>query len=587
MKWIKDRYSGNTHWQDGIMFFSFLTIRDGDLKSYHEEPLALYPFHLILVISIFKLLVKKAKRTSMKNNEQEDVFPKLITSRGQKGSKKKTNGKGSWDVSILNPRWKLSLDMQKKLPKLVKEENTLNVSDGKTDKQRRFLQYAELELPTIITSEMLQQEAMDEIKIGSEDAATMTTKTRNDYFGPEGKERFYQVFRSMSRQMHMFTGSTAELQAQLKEAPLDLFNLEKEDAVDENEEGYTSGIFQRPLTARHLFAGTCIESQLPPSAVVILRRAFSPYIDLKHMSIGNEMAVVFAQCLIQIPMVTGINLCDNRLTDEGVGAIISCIVNKADLVFLDLSQNKVDGEAAGALARYVQSPSCSISDLVLSHADVDDSEVLGFTEALKTNRSLTSLNMSNNLLGNSESLNIVQPDLLTGGEAIAEMLTVNNTLTKLDLSWNLLRMNSAVDIGQSLSSNTGLRELNLAYNAFGNAGAQAIGNALLSNNCLEILNLANNNVPSEGAFVLAGALQSNMTLREMILDGNPLGSFGGRTLLQAVAESPNRALKLSLSKCNFDAQTSSKFNPDEATGLYDLVRKGRRSALQILNKIFV
>ena len=36
-------------------------------------------------------------------------------------------------------------------------------------------------------------------------------------------------------------------------------------------------------------------------------------------------------------------------------------------------------------------------------------------------------------MGNAEALNVVQPDLITGGEALAEMLTINSNLKKLDV----------------------------------------------------------------------------------------------------------------------------------------------------------
>ena len=44
-------------------------------------------------------------------------------------------------------------------------------------------------------------------------------------------------------------------------------------------------------------------------------------------------------------------------------------------------------------------------------------------------------------------LNSVQPDFKTGGEALAEMLLINSTLTELDLSWNSIRLESAIALG--------------------------------------------------------------------------------------------------------------------------------------------
>jgi hypothetical protein len=52
--------------------------------------------------------------------------------------------------------------------------------------------------------------------------------------------------------------------------------------------------------------------------------------------------------------------------------------------------------------------------------------------------------------GKSELLNVLHPDLITGGEAIGEMLRTNTTLTKLDLSWNTIRLDSAIAIALAL-----------------------------------------------------------------------------------------------------------------------------------------
>ncbi len=56
------------------------------------------------------------------------------------------------------------------------------------------------------------------------------------------------------------------------------------------------------------------------------------------------------------------------------------------------------------------------------------------------NVSLLELHLSRNRIGEQEHLNVVQPAFKTGGEAMGSMLRVNQTMTSLDVSWNLLRM---------------------------------------------------------------------------------------------------------------------------------------------------
>lgn len=52
-----------------------------------------------------------------------------------------------------------------------------------------------------------------------------------------------------------------------------------------------------------------------------------------------------------------------------------------------------------------------------------------------------------------EMQNVVTPNFVTGGEAIARMLVTNTTLIELDLSWNFLRLESACAIAEALGMN--------------------------------------------------------------------------------------------------------------------------------------
>lgn len=65
--------------------------------------------------------------------------------------------------------------------------------------------------------------------------------------------------------------------------------------------------------------------------------------------------------------------------------------------------------------------------LYLSRSDIDDRECAAFMESLHRNKSLEYLDLSHNRIGEMEEYNTVNPDFITGGESIAEMLLHNNT----------------------------------------------------------------------------------------------------------------------------------------------------------------
>jgi Leucine-rich repeat (LRR) protein len=171
--------------------------------------------------------------------------------------------------------------------------------------------------------------------------------------------------------------------------------------------------------------------------------------------------------------------------------------------------------------------------LILQKSDIDDSECHMFVEALKENTSLLELDLSNNKIGQAETLNTVQPDYITGGEALADMLASNSCkLRHLNLSWNLIRLDGGIALAGCVATNKYVTHLDLSYNALGKDGGEVLGSSLLGNTILHTLLLTNNNINFSACFAICVALEENFSLRKLSLDGNPIGEGGGRALMQ-------------------------------------------------------
>ena len=89
-----------------------------------------------------------------------------------------------------------------------------------------------------------------------------------------------------------------------------------------------------------------------------------------------------------MPFLQVLNLKDNKLQDSGLSAIIRSISKSKDLKVLDISQNKIDSDAAEALADYVGNPDCLLDVLRMSVSDIDDGECDNFVNVLMHNRHL-------------------------------------------------------------------------------------------------------------------------------------------------------------------------------------------------------
>lgn len=340
-------------------------------------------------------------------------------------------------------------------------------------------------------------------------------------------------------------------------------------------------------TARTRYIYGCIQARdgmgMPPRMGPIVRKFRTVKVDLSHQGMGDELAKIFSTALAIMPEVQRINLCDNRLSDEGVVSILEAVANKDDLYSLNLGSNKVDGDAAEKLATIMSNPACPWKELGLSSADVDDGECFRFIEALASNENLTSLDMSKNLIGGDESLNAVNPDLITGGASIAAMLASNNCrLKKLNLEWNFIRLDSAVEIGDALAVNKSLEYLNLDYNAFGADGGMAIGQSLIENCSLKTILLSHNGISPQAAFCIAVALRQNITLQRVDISGNPLGEIGGRALM-ALPMAMTSGLELVMDGCNFKHNDDRCwFDPEGPSGLF--TEEAMRAAEEILEK---
>eukprot|EP01031_Cornospumella_fuschlensis_P031077 gene31077-37560_t len=259
----------------------------------------------------------------------------------------------------------------------------------------------------------------------------------------------------------------------------------------------------------------CIQSQLQPRASLLLRKNISKQLNLQHLGIGNKRAKLLADAINSLPFVQSINIADNMLTDEGMGPIILAAVNIPGLLELNLSQNTIGPVSSNALFEYLLSAQCPLERLILNAADVDDYECQRFVDAIQQNKSLRELDLSNNKVGMAENLNTVMPDIVTGGEALAELLRSSKcNLTKLKLDWNMIRLGGANDLAQSIQVNKTLTYLDLSYNSLSTEGGVILGMSLLKNNTLETLAVANNSLDATACFCICAGVVENRKLKK-------------------------------------------------------------------------
>ena len=307
---------------------------------------------------------------------------------------------------------------------------------------------------------------------------------------------------------------------------------------------------------RSNYIAGCIKEGLNPRAGLLVRKNLSKKLELQHMGFGDEYGKLLAEAIQDLPFLEAINIANNRLTDEGLAPILRAVVKLPVLLEVDMSQNKIDSEAANAMGEYLESETCTLERLMLRDADVDDFEGDRFIQALKTNRTVKEIDLSNNKLGIAENRKTVEPDITTSGEALASLLeTPGCYLQTLKLSWNRIRLNGGVALCSSLARNSSLTYLDLSCNALGSIGGCALGDALINNRTLHTLLVATNGIDSAACFTISVGVLENENLQYLNLDGNGIGEQGARSLMM-IPKIVGSRVKISAQKCNVTLKDS-------------------------------
>ena len=213
--------------------------------------------------------------------------------------------------------------------------------------------------------------------------------------------------------------------------------------------------------------------------IILTNRNDETECHLKIMSYYNTIA-------IDSKILSGYNL---KIFDELL-KINKCIRG------LDMSDSDLGITGFTYLSGSLVSDTCLIKTLVLSGIGPCLESMRILSDALKINKSIEKLNMSDNRNMGVERIRL-----------LSEALEVNKTIRHLDL------VNSAIDgqcmdvLSKSLMINTSVKILDIGFNReFGNAGLIALSNALKTNSTIEEVYVPTNSIGDEGVIEFAKVL---------------------------------------------------------------------------------
>uniref|UniRef100_A0A8C3FXD6 NACHT, LRR and PYD domains-containing protein 3 n=1 Tax=Chrysemys picta bellii TaxID=8478 RepID=A0A8C3FXD6_CHRPI len=246
------------------------------------------------------------------------------------------------------------------------------------------------------------------------------------------------------------------------------------------------------------------------------------------------------------------------------------------------------------LCQVLKDPHCKLKKLKLQYCCITGAACGDLAAVLRTNQSLTELNLNGNPLGDSgvqqlcEGLKHPSCNLQrlwlegchlkdTCGRDLAAVLRTKQSLTELEMCRNYDLRDTAVQqlceglkhpncklqrlilnrcnltdaccgaLSSVLSTSQTLTELVLGYNKVGDPGVQLLCEGLKHPNCrLQILNLPLCELTAACCGDLASALSTNQTLTELNIGGHSLGASGVQRLCEGLKHPNCKLQKLGL-----------------------------------------
>ena len=265
---------------------------------------------------------------------------------------------------------------------------------------------------------------------------------------------------------------------------------------------------------------------------------------IEHLEVANIGALIGSARIVSLavrdPAVSW-QYCDfsgNNFTRTGLNQIFWAMRSNKRMRVLKCGANKGGPVFA------------SKSDALLSHG-------IALVKALSLNVVLRELDLSYNGISTEAAINIFDAMIdnhtirklsLRGNiidddvsVMIPDFLRCNNVLEELDLGYNRIGFACSYAIAESLEINRCLKILTLDYNRFASAGVatlDAFSRSVMLNGTLEVLNLDGNKLGPEWGIKLAEVIARNFTLKQFSLRDNRFDSRAGTALLNAYRRSP-------------------------------------------------
>lgn len=248
-------------------------------------------------------------------------------------------------------------------------------------------------------------------------------------------------------------------------------------------------------------------------------------IDLSNTGLGATAAYYLSDALVWNNTLRICNLQDNFLEDTGLEFLRDALKKSQRLeeLTIEFSASITEALAVNSTIKklcvsgaFTDSDSDTFSAMLsenttLKVLNINSSDMSAFdftplADALRKNNTLTSLKIVKTLVGDTVS-------------TIFPALQVNHSIVKLVFQRIGMTDNHLVSLTNSITLNPTLTHLDLSKNFLTSTGVIYFSHMLKKNTSIVYLNFNENGIGSSGAKALGDALEVNATVRELGIDG--------------------------------------------------------------------
>ena len=263
------------------------------------------------------------------------------------------------------------------------------------------------------------------------------------------------------------------------------------------------------------------------------------HISFSNCTVEQQFISFILNTILYVDNISSLSIKSSSLNDESLNTLLqSLITNKKNLYHLNISNNSLTSVSGDYLINYLKS-NPTLSSLNLSHNTINENGLHSFISYLQTsNHHFSKLSLGYNNLINEEIF------------LLSSYLRSNPNIEYIDISGNEMSMESAIWIGDTISSITkakkikmcgmnitgemltgifksgsiNIKEIILDDNNFGDIGNVSLSKLLMMNTSIEKLSIKNTMTNSFGVDLITNALMmnSNTAIKEIHLENNTL-----------------------------------------------------------------